>query len=136
MATQSLDLALRREDHRDRRHVQEQAELSIIAPPEVMADLQHELAGSGVRYGKPTPSRSPADALDSPIGAEEAKLMLEVATFIVQTAPAAARGFRAAVKKVLAKHPDKAMEVIDPHTGEKLGTFTYVNADEFLVGDQ
>jgi hypothetical protein len=101
-----------------------------------MAALQHELAGSAVRYGEAKPAKSPADALDSPIGAEELKLMLEVATFIVQTGPVAVRTFRSAVKKVLADHPDQPIEVIDPRTGENLGTFTYANADEFLVDDQ
>jgi hypothetical protein len=116
--------------------VREHTALSIVAPAHVMAALQNELAGSGVRYGKPKPAKSPADALDSPIGAEELKLMLEVATFIVQTGPVAVGAFRKAVKKVLAEDPETPMEVIDPNTGESLGTFTYANADDFPVGDR
>lgn len=115
--------------------MQEHTALSIIAPAEVMAALQNELAGSAVRYGTPKPARSPADALDSPIGAEEIKLMLEVATFMLQAGPGVVRTFRKAVKKVLADHPDKPIEVIDPQTGERLGTFTYANVDDFLVSD-
>jgi hypothetical protein len=97
--------------------------VAAIASPEVVADLCVEMRAEGIPVSEPEPTDSPADALDSPLSAEEVRQIFETVTVVLQTGTAAML-FRDALRKAVRRHGSPAT-LQDARTGEPLGRVTH-----------
>ena len=93
--------------------------ISFEADPELIAELATLADESKLEHSTPVPMKSPADALDAPIGAEEVKILLDVLSVSFTTASVGVV-FLDKVLDLLKKHRKKAT-VRSPRTGRKLG---------------
>lgn len=93
------------------------------ASPHVASEISAAATKAGAQASKPVAISSPADALDSPIGGEEIKQILELVV-VAFKAGGAALVFFNAVKETLKKFPGEAVLVKDPLSGKTKGTIT------------
>lgn len=105
--------------------------ISIEAPNEVIADLSAALASTDFRLSVPVASKSPADALNAPIGPAEVQQVFQLLT-VVFTTGSAGLTFVDKLKKVLAGHADQPVTLRDPETGRIRGTVTADTTEEDL----
>jgi hypothetical protein len=94
---------------------------SFEAEAELIADLADLAEKSGIKHSEPVPLKSPADALDAPIGADEIKLALELLTVTFYMLSAAVC-FIDKVLDIVKKHRKKVV-VRNPRNGQILGKF-------------
>jgi len=97
--------------------------IALEASPKVAEELAAAAKKAGAQTSKPVATSSPTDALDSPIGGEEIKQILEL-VIISFKAGGAALVFFNAVKETLKKFPGEAVRVKDPLSGNTKGTIT------------
>src|SRR2546423_14802548 len=97
--------------------------IAFEASPQLIKEIRSIAAQSGAEVSNPTATTSVADALDSPIGGEEIKQILEL-LIVAFKAGGAAITFFTAVRGVLNKYPNEAVVVKNPLAGEKRGVIT------------
>ncbi|HEV2803596.1 MAG TPA: hypothetical protein VGW57_01575 [Chthoniobacterales bacterium] len=97
-----------------------EAILAVEGGSGLMKELCALAEQHGIETSKPVSKTSPADALDSPIGGEEIRQALELATLVFKSG-AAAVAFFTALKPFLQKHPTESLVVKDPLSGSKKG---------------
>lgn len=105
--------------------------LAIECSPQLMQEVSMLGKELGIRLSIPVDKTSAADALNAPIGAEEARQILQLITAIFQSGTACI-AFLAALKKLLASHPNSAIIVRDPRSGNVKGKITHDTSDEEL----
>lgn len=93
--------------------------VSLVASPTVVSELREAVKKQDIAFSEPVASESPADALDSPIGAEELKQLTEV-VIVVFKAGTASLVFAKALLDVL-KARREAVVLKNPKTGAEVG---------------
>jgi hypothetical protein len=102
--------------------------VAFEASPEVISEICSAATVSGAQVSKPVVTSSPADALDSPIGGDEIRQILEL-VIVAFKAGAAGLVFFKSLQDILKKHPGEAILVKDPASGKMKGTITQDTSD-------
>jgi hypothetical protein len=105
--------------------------VTLIAEPEVLEGLDPE-TGPDLEAGEATPLDSEVDALDSPLGADDAKAIFDLVTYVAGSVAAIAEMSRALIE--VARKLRKPVEVADS-AGRKVITVT-VETDESVLIDE
>ena len=100
----------------------------IQATPKMMAEIEQLARQHGLTPSRPIALDSSSDALDAPLGVDEARQVLEVITLIASTGTTVV-GFLAALKALLGKSEEEdgsipTATVVDTETQKRLGAVT------------
>lgn len=90
-----------------------------IEGPEALIDRLAELHVNGLEVSTPTPSQSPADVLDAPMGGRKILAILKIVTALLGTATAGVK-LADEVEKFLHDNPAQKVIVSDPISGRQL----------------
>jgi hypothetical protein len=89
---------------------------TITGAPEVVKEIREKLLAGGCQVSQPVPSKSIADALDAPIGADELRMVMEIIT----VASTATVGIVTAIVNAVQKYEQATVKVGDAKTGAQL----------------
>jgi hypothetical protein len=112
------------------------AAVAVVSRAAVVRELASALADAGLPASDPVPARSPADALDAPIGPDEIDQLYEIVTVMLETG-ATVSTFAAHLNRVLRHHDDASAVLHDPRSGREQGhaaAATSVEQIEAMVG--
>ena len=103
--------------------------ISFEGSPEIINELSEAAMAAGLEHTQPITTESLADPLDSPIGGEELKHIVEVLTVAFKMGTAGV-GFFAALKNILKKKEGETVVVKDPATGKETGRLKAAMSEE------
>jgi hypothetical protein len=87
--------------------------IAFEASPKVISEICSAATVSGAQVSKPVVTSSPADALDSPIGGDEIRQILEL-VIVAFKAGAAGLVFFKSLQDILKKHPGERSGIPRP----------------------
>lgn len=102
--------------------------VALEAPADFLNDLKSRTSRSDIEWSEPIVISSEADALESPIGGEEVRQVLEMTIILFKTGAAALAFAKAAYELAHLRKTDVAT-VKDPSTGKPKGTITNSSSD-------
>ena len=107
-------------------------QLAIEGSKEIIEEVHKLNAIEGVQVSKPVASDRAADPLDSPIGADEIKQLVEIVTAVAESGTAITL-FLGALRNILKKRQDEGLLVRDPVSGKELGRLTGETSQEDMA---
>ncbi|MBK9743710.1 MAG: hypothetical protein IPO94_12450 [Saprospiraceae bacterium] len=103
--------------------------ISIEGESSIIEELNQLIESKDIQKSSPVQKESLADPLDSPIGADEVKSIIEVITLILEFGTGIIT-FGLTVKKTLAEYPGKKLVLRNPNSGKKIGEITENTSEE------